>query len=86
MNGEYGWLCRLYLDGHPQAIQIIDTLIKAGNDLAFIRNHPTQVDYETMEIDYFDLRAEIDQAFDSLDSAFKALEIPTTLPVLGADK
>ena len=86
MNGDYGWLCRLYLDGHPKAIEIIDTLISAGSDLAYLRNNSTQVDYEALEMDYLDVRADLDMSFDKLDSIFRALDIKHSLPVLGGDK
>jgi hypothetical protein len=86
MSGDYGWLCRLYLDGNPKAIEIIDTLISAGSDLAYLRNNSTQVDYEALEMDYLDVRADLDLSFDKLDSIFRALDIKHSLPVLGGNK
>lgn len=65
-QGQYQDLILKYINGDPSAVTLLDTVIGAGLDLAYIRSNQDERVQEYL--DYNDTRAEIDEAIDSIEA------------------
>lgn len=65
-TGQYNDLALKYINGDPSAINLIDTVIGASLDLCVLRSHSDErlTDY----FDYHEIRGEIDEAIDSIET------------------
>jgi hypothetical protein len=81
-DAKYAFLCRAYLDGDTEAVEIIDTLVSCGADLAFLRSKASSVDYGSLGMDYHEIRQDLDEATDRLERYFYTQGITHSLPVL----
>jgi hypothetical protein len=81
-DAKYAFLCRAYLDGQTEAVEILDTLVTCGSDLAFLRANASSVDYGKLGMDYHEIRQDLDEALDRLTYYFHTQGITHSLPVL----
>lgn len=65
-QGEYHDLALKYINGDPDAVILLDTVIGASLDLCALRTD--QDERLTNLFDYHDVRGEIDMAIDSIEA------------------
>lgn len=72
-QGNYHDLALKYINGDPNVVALLDTVIGAGLDLAYIRSNTDERVQEYL--DYLDTRAEIDEAVDSIEPLMDTLRL-----------
>ncbi len=64
-TGQYNDLALKYINGDPDAIALLDTVIGSSLDICAMRNN--QDERLTNYFEYHDVRGEIDEAIDSIE-------------------
>jgi hypothetical protein len=75
-------VCEAYLTGNTDAIVLLNIAVGVSADLCYIRTN--EINWDSTNTNYAELRAELDMAIDSLEPLLTKFNLmPTDLPTTG---